>query len=76
MHDNPPTLLMMVYMLQAINDARRLVKYHPEHVVPQLHALIWNVAPVVDDLRSFSAKTALTFLLVRPRSSRACRIYL
>ena len=48
-----------------MTDARRLVRHHPEHVAPHLHLLLGGVAPIIDDLCSFSAKTALTFFLVR-----------
>lgn len=47
-----------------MNDARRLVKHHPEHVAQHMHTLLWNIAPMTDDLRSFLSKMALTFLLV------------
>lgn len=49
---------------QAMNDARRLVKHHPEQVAPHMHTLLWDIAPMTDDLRSFLSKMALTFLLV------------
>lgn len=53
--------------LQAMNDARRLVRHHPEHVSQHVHALLWDIVPVIDDLRSFVSKTALTLTLVNAR---------
>lgn len=47
-----------------MNDARRLVRHHTEHAAQQVHALLWDIIPMVDDLRSFVSKTALVFLLV------------
>lgn len=49
---------------QAMNDARRLMRHHTGHVSPYVHALLWDIAPMVEDLRSFVSKTALVFLLV------------
>lgn len=51
-------------IMQAMTDARRLVRHHPEHVTQQVHALLWDIVPMIDDLRSFVSKTALTFVLV------------
>lgn len=49
---------------QAINNSRRLLRHHHDTVIQHLHALLWGVSPAIDDLRSFVAKTALTFLMV------------
>ena len=55
---------MAVPSSQAMNDARRLVRHHTEYAAQQVHALLWDIIPMVDDLRSFVSKTALVFLLV------------
>lgn len=54
-----------------MTDARRLVRHHAQHVVQQVHAMLWDIVPMVDDLRSFVSKTALTFLLVSVTSWQA-----
>lgn len=61
---------------QAINDARRLVRHHAEHVSQHIHALLWDITPMVDDLRSFVSKTALMFMLVGVLASPADWFYM
>lgn len=57
--------MSLTVLQQAIINARRLLHHHPEHVVLQLHPLLWGVAPAIDDLRSSVSKSALSFMMVR-----------
>ncbi len=47
---------------EALNDARRLVKHHPDVVRGSLHDLVRAAAPAVDQLRSLCVKNSLNLL--------------
>lgn len=44
---------------EAINDARRLIKHHPEVLRNSLHEFIRAAVPAVEQLRSATVKNAL-----------------
>jgi hypothetical protein len=56
--------------VQALSDARRLIRHHPEVVAERVLLLVSAVAPAVDALRSQTALNAMVLLQVTP--SPAC----
>lgn len=50
---------------EALRTARRLARHHPAVLSPALHAMVLLVAPVVDALRSTSARMAIAVFQAR-----------
>lgn len=49
---------------EALIDARRLVKHHPDTIKAALHEFVRAVAPVIDQLRSSTSKNAIVLFQV------------
>ena len=62
--------------LQALNDARRLVKHHRALAMRHLAELVQAAAPSLDALRSTTAKTAMTLIQVCQLSASKCNVAL